>query len=110
MSNASAAVRFPDGTIRYGIYHGTSDTMFGALFVSIDEAWENSRTARMWDNGDKSLEVFPVVIYSDYGSGCYWEGTATKDSIVSGFAYWGDYDDIPITNGRPDWLDWGEGE
>lgn len=104
MSNASAAILFPDGEIRYGIYHGTSDLMYPALFDTIDEAWDNNRTDRMDERGAGQQQVFPVVIYSDYGGGFYWNGTATRTDIIDGIDGWDD--DHPRTDGHPPWLTW----
>jgi len=42
MSN-SAAVRFPDGSVRYGVYDPAEESMWPPLFATIDEAqaaWE----------------------------------------------------------------------
>ena len=104
MSNASAAVRFPDGTIRYGIYAGTSDLMYPALFEFIDEAWDHNRTSRMSECGDGIQQVLPVEIYSDYGDGFWWTGTATMTHIVDGIDGY-EATSMPI-DGKPDWLVW----
>ena len=126
MSSAGAAVLFPDGEIRYGIYHGTSDVMNSALFATIDEAWDSWRDDRqrdrktwprvrgLWEDGDATEEWF-VTIYSDYGGGFYWAGRATKDNITDGLQPYGmehpykpEYSEPPrdMYRGAPDWLVW----
>ena len=50
-------------------------------------------------------EEMPVTIYSDYGGGFWWEGTATRNVVTSdgeppNEAFDDDHD------GTPDWVRW----
>ncbi len=91
MSRASAEVRFPDGTIRYGIYDGTSDILQPRLFETTGEAWDCYQDDRrnLWDipyghfPDDVAWQIFDVVIYSDYGGGSWWKGKATLLGVES---------------------------
>lgn len=113
MSRASLAVLFPDGTVKAGIYEGTSDIVVPWLWDDIDQAWEKGyprggRQTRKWDERPVG-EVYDVVIYSDYGRGRWWEGRATKELVVDGLdpycqATGGD-DWLETTPGRPEWVD-----
>lgn len=109
MSRASAYVKFPDGTVRAGIYNGTVDWMFPWLWDTSDEAWDHyTRTyadrgpeERSWSEPPEG-EVVDVVIYSDYGRGSYWPGRAAKNVIVDGLNPWDE--DIDEEDGQPEWL------
>ena len=117
MSSASAAVLFPDGEIRYGIYHGTSDLMYSSLYTTIDDAWSAWSDSRdpsknsfpnvreLWEKGD-AVEVFDVTIYSDHGGGWSWSGQATKTDIVDGFDPYDDSRSQTRVDGEPSWLVW----
>lgn len=75
-------VRFPDGTIRYGIYDGTSDVAKMPLFGSSQAAWEWTRF------GDPEVEeregsMWSVEIATDYGFGFRWEGKALAADALS---------------------------
>ncbi len=72
MSSATALVRFPDGSTRWAIYHGTSDVLRPRLFDSAAEAW--AQEGSDLDGGADE----PVAIYSDYGGGFWWEGYANQ--------------------------------
>lgn len=65
MGRAGGAVRFPDGTIKFCVYHGTSDVMQPTLFDTREEAWDNRHGE--WAEPDGTLE--DVEIYSGYGQG-----------------------------------------
>lgn len=118
MSSASAAVLFPDGEIRYGIYNGTSDVMYPSLYATVDEAWDawsNSqsrskssfpRIRELWEKG-AATEVFDVAIYSDYGGGWSWRGQATTTDIVDGLDPYDDSHAPTRIDGEPEWLVWG---
>jgi hypothetical protein len=106
MSHASAAVLFRDGTIRYGIYSGTSDIMGSCLFGSIDEAWDDYRSPASRDEAAEAADE-PVIIYSDYGGGFSWPGRATRDRLTDGFDPFGQCGDpAPMIDGEPLWLRW----
>ena len=90
MSRADAQIRFPDGTIKYGIYNGTIDHYWFPLFDSPEKAWEawqeyyksESMDDSKWGNSyDDSF--YDVVIADDYGGGGSYIGRASKSQIVS---------------------------
>lgn len=86
MSNDTLVVRFPDGDIRYGIYHGTSDTCYPNLFHCADDAWSFNRQPALSQIRPRRVqeEAEPVEIYSGYGWGSIWKGTATRYELVTG--------------------------
>jgi hypothetical protein len=89
MSRANAQVRFPNGTIKHGIYNGTVDVYWPYLFDTSEEAWS---AWREYDT-DKLDELtryeavdgpfHNVEIADDYGSGETYIGRATPRLIVS---------------------------
>lgn len=95
MSRASAQVKFPDGTIRYGIYNGTVDVYWPYLFDSSEKAWaawdeyynSSPMSDRKWDAATMIERVegpfYDVEIADDYGGGDSYYGRATKNLIVS---------------------------
>lgn len=89
MSRANAQVKFPDGTIKYGIYNGTVDAYWSPLFNSSEEAWRawdeyyknDALDDRKWrDPYDDSF--YDVEIADDYGGGDCYIGRASKSQIV----------------------------
>lgn len=83
MSNALLKVRFNDGLILYGQYHGTSDTCHLNLFDSVEEASSYNRFtpegySALQKNNEGEAVPEAVEIYSDYGSGWYWQGRACR--------------------------------
>lgn len=89
MSRAGAEVRFPDGTIKYTLYDGTTDILGRRLYADQEAAWDSYRLERskVWSDpyGDYPIntawEIFDVVIYSDYGGGRHWPGKATLIAV-----------------------------
>lgn len=90
MSRANAQVKFPDGTIKYGIYNGTIDCYWFPLFDTAEQAWEaweeyyntkpmdDSKWEQPYDDS-----YYTVDIADDYGSGETYIGRASKSQIVS---------------------------
>lgn len=106
MSSASACVRFEDGTVKWCVYHGTSDILLPGLFDSLDEAWKARDDGRSWkgteDHDPEHVPEEAVVIYSDYGGGFWWNGVATRRYVVGPLdPYEGD-----MTDGTPEWVRW----
>lgn len=119
MSRANAQVKFPDGTIRYGIYNGTVDVYWPYLFDNSEDAWEawneyyNSKPMddSKWDDRVKFERVdgpfYDVEIADDYGSGDAYYGKATKNCIVSST----NTEYMTKTGkGKPEWWDKNYGE
>lgn len=107
MSHAILIVRFPDGALRYGDYSGTSDLPNFDLYVKRED-WRKARSHDERHRYESHCdEVFPVEIYSGYGGGWVWKGTATKHCLVdTGYTFDDDGDRItpePILEGRPPW-------
>lgn len=108
MSRATAEVKFPDGTIKYGIYNGTVDIFFRPLFNSVDEAWEAWREfytgecddSKWLNNYDDTY--YDVEIADSYGGGTTYIGRASKTQIVSAINI--DYMN-KIKSGLPEWWD-----
>lgn len=107
MSSGAALVRFPDGTVKFTNYHGTSDILHPALRVTLAEAFDS----RDWGPGKPEGEVFDVEIFTFYGGDWWWEGKATKEYVVEGVEPWGNEDWGDITtppsvrhDGKPEWV------
>lgn len=101
MSNAQLEVRFADGLILYGQYHGTSDICHPNLFDTAEEAWSHERhdpAGRAALNGDRvPIAPEPVEIYTEYGR--YWGGRACRRAkvLVDNLAGFEDDELFPIT-------------
>lgn len=111
MSRASAAVRFPDGLVLFGLYDGTSDVLWRNLHVSIDEAWDDYGKTKRPDCACGHDEE--VEIHSDYGNGFSWPGRACRHCMVVLWKYldphWSyhEADLVDLTEeGVPDWVPW----
>lgn len=104
MSSAIAAVRFADGEILYGVFHGTSDIMGPALSATPEEAWERRRD---WPE-PADVEVPEVaVLWITYGGGFGWHVRATRQRIVGPL----DYMELPAgeeIREEPAWSPWRE--
>lgn len=122
MSRANAQVKFPDGTIKYGIYNGTVDVYWDYLFDTSEEAWASWEkyyypNGRGILSGEKPLndkwlddktkdsawqkQMFDVEIADDYGGGDCYIGRATHDRIWSVTNV--DYMNRIGDGGLPDW-------
>lgn len=103
MSNSIGAVRFlSDNTIKYFEYYGTPDVCEAILRDTEDEVNDNWRSHNQDERCNCTPE--PVEIFSTYGDGFYWKGTACKEH---GFIFDGitpDYDSQ--VDGHPDWSPW----
>jgi hypothetical protein len=116
MSN-SAAVRFPDGSVRYGVYDPTEESMWPPLFASINEAkaaWERRNGgADQSTVGDERPPSVEVAIFVDFDDGFWWIGEGTPAEITLGITWAGiigtyddiEWDDEPRTRHRdiPEW-------
>ena len=81
MSSGIALVRFGDGTVKVGNYHGTSDLLVPRLFDSAMEATDayfEGRDGWSYPEGD----VEDVVVYVDYGGSFWFEAKATRTSVL----------------------------
>ena len=88
MSRANAQVKFPDGTIKHGIYNGTVDYYWEPLFETSEEAWDAWQEYYKDDNLDDSKwdsplgTIYDVEIADDYGGGETYRTQATKSRIT----------------------------
>lgn len=107
MSRANAQVRFPDGTIKFGIYNGTADIYMEWLFNTPEEAWDAWQKYRESGYDSKTFDkpfddvYFDVEIADDYGGGDCYLGRANKSQIVS--AVLADHMNRKGDGGLPDW-------
>lgn len=109
MSRANLMVRFPDGTIRHGLYDGTSDIVMRPLYATAIQAWDvycNDRndawgTDEQW-NDFNGMVGEAVEIFTDYGGGFWWHGEALTEWVTSGIHL--HEDDLETYDGRPDWV------
>jgi hypothetical protein len=116
MSN-SAAVLFPDGSVRYGVYDPAEEGIWPPLFDSIDEA-RAAWGRRDGDPGGSDVDddrpaSAEVKIFTDHDGGFWWIGEATRSEITLGTTWAGiigtyddiEWDDEPRTRHRdiPEW-------
>ena len=81
MSSGIALVRFGDGTVKVGNYHGTSDLLVPRLFDTAMEATDAYFEGRDgWSDPDGDVE--DVVVYVDYGGSFWFEAKATRSSVL----------------------------
>ena len=102
-----------DGKIFAGVYNGTSDCV-ERYFAPIDELSDFLNFINRMKEHEYQEPPFleeHCIIYSDYGSGFWWDGTfdrnkrcvvkgASLDPIECEFGY-----DPEIHNERPQWVD-----
>ncbi|MGH9164610.1 MAG: hypothetical protein ACRDZW_03720 [Acidimicrobiales bacterium] len=81
MSSGIALVRFGDGTVMVGNYHGTSDLLVPRLFDTAMEATDAYFEGRDgWSDPEGDVE--DVVVYVDYGGSFWFEAKATQTSVL----------------------------
>lgn len=99
MSHSLGIARFEDGTLRFFEYSGTADIACAALWETVEELHKH------WRDGTWNYCVCrgaePVTLWTDYGGGFYWSGTACRRcrAIIEGQAPF----EGPTTDGAPDW-------
>ncbi|MFB6518597.1 hypothetical protein [Streptomyces sp. NPDC056401] len=107
MSRVDAQVKFPDGTIKHGIYNGTVDVYMPWLFDTEQEAWNCWQKYRESGFDSKQFDkpfddtFYDVEIADDYGGGDCYIGRASKSQIVSSVNT--DYMNRKGKGGKPDW-------
>jgi hypothetical protein len=116
MSN-SAAVRFPDGSVRYGVYDPSDESMWPPLFATIDDAqaaWSRRQADAVEPSvDDEHPSSVEVKIFADFDGGFWWIGEATPWAVTFGVTWAGligsvedvEWDDEPRTRHRevPEW-------
>lgn len=80
MGKSTLYVRFPDETVRYGIYNDTADLPWPNLFATNPEAWAAflAHTIPDWDV-EPDGAVVSVEIADEVQ---YWPGTAAPNRLV----------------------------
>lgn len=63
MSRQNVTVIFPDGTERYGLYNGTADVLWPALFDTPNDAWDAKD--RYYDRGTLATGEFAEAFYPE---------------------------------------------
>jgi hypothetical protein len=103
VSMAGGCVRFPDGHLRYFLYHVTTAIVWPVLFDTIDEAWAD--TGSHEPDWAEDTEPVDVEIYLDYGGGFWWKGRATELAIES--PLWDVDQYTTVHQGiQPEWVRW----
>lgn len=103
MSSAFALVRFPDGRVRAGVYHGTSDVLHPWLWDSIEEAWDHPAHMRDWNEPPEGV-TYEVTVFSDYGRGFYWPAHAAWNVVLDNLMPY-EHCYMQMAKGRPEWVD-----
>lgn len=86
MSRSLVLVRFDDGTILHGCYHGNSDFVAQKLISEKELGEDYDGSIFKWDDKfgisyTETSEIHDsedVEIFSDYGNGFVWKGKASK--------------------------------
>jgi hypothetical protein len=80
MSHRTLYVRFPDGSVRYGLFHNTTDTPYSNhLFDTEEQAWDAWLNDIIPWGAEPEGEVCPVGISESRG---WWAGTAARNMLV----------------------------
>ena len=82
MSYADGEVRFKDGAIKHFKYNGNADICVRNLFDTYDEMLEKWEKICWNECTCKPTEKEEVEIYSSYGCGFHWKGTACRKCMV----------------------------
>lgn len=96
-------VRFPDGTVRYDIYYGTSEQSNPALFGSSEEAWDWWGKVRAkeisYDMPPQDAEQDAVEVEVSDGASV-WPARATAEWLLPPYGW----DDLPgVRYETPPW-------
>lgn len=105
MSHAPGQVRFPDGTVYWFEYNGTTDTIWPKLYQTYAEYELNYRKyeAQIWKCKCREPRTEEVDIAVDYGNARHFKGFACRGCgvITSSLTPW-DYYERGSTMGVPD--------
>ncbi len=101
MSSGLAAVRFPDGVIKFTVYNGTSDVLIAGLADEAEQAGSGDR----FPSPEGQLEE--VEIATTYGSGFWWKGLAARNAVLDAYVVpLGDFlgnNAVETKDGLPSW-------
>jgi hypothetical protein len=99
MSDTLAAVRFKsDGLIVFTVYYGVGDNLDRKLHKNIFAAFEFDDLD--WGEPKKPQ---PVEIFSTYGEGFHWEGTACRETMQMVDGISPPFNDGVVEEGVPGW-------
>lgn len=114
MSSGIALVRFGDGTVKVGNYHGTSHLLVPRLFNTAMEATDAYFEGRDgWSDPEGDVE--DVVVYIDYGDSFWFDAKATRTSVLPEYCDLLDANSeqmgrrdpsrvlVEVHHGEPDW-------
>lgn len=81
MSHSVGAVRFKNGDVKYFEYNESVDVCIPKLFNTFEEFISSNWK---WINTQSNCEhnIEDVDIYTTYGGGFYWKGTACKKCMM----------------------------
>lgn len=102
MSREIFYARFPDGTVRYGVYDRTFDVAYSNLYATREEAWAwwdvyRADAAGRRESTDPGQPVELATI------GWRWAGRATADCITAGAEDFG-LSTVRRHYGLPSWV------
>lgn len=105
MSHANGEVWSLDGKcLGFYEYDGTSDIVLPAIWPTREEMQKHWRN-QPWNECHCGKRRTEVLIYTDYGGGSYWHGTACLlcMAVVGGADPYGQYSDehLEMTEGHP---------
>lgn len=102
MSRDILYAHFSDGTIRYGIYDGSSDVAHSSLFASREEAWDwwDAHGADAADAPEITEPEEPVELAT---IGWHWTGWASANRITFGAEDFG-LSTVGRHDGLPYWV------
>jgi hypothetical protein len=80
-----------------------------ALYDTMQEAWQAREDPDTHSNGypEPIGEIEPVEIYSNYGHGMWWAGTAARNTVVQGIDPYDSLERgkrIELHREKPDWV------
>jgi hypothetical protein len=93
--------------MKWCLYNGTADLLVPRLFDDPLTPWDayygridGMDPDDLWPEPEGEPEH--VVIYSDYGRGWWWEGTAARNTVIGPCDPWDE--DAEMHDDRPEWV------
>lgn len=106
MSHAYGKARFQDGEILHFEYNGTSDMCCRSLKRTPSEVQKDWRSERNQCHCECGHAPEPCRLYTDYGDGHHWDGSACRRCMAIVDGAWpldSEEEEIRYEDGRPDW-------
>ena len=82
MSRTTGKAKFPDGSVLYFVYQGTTDTCDPRLHLNSEAAWQTNDQASDYEYLVSAQDEIEVELATTYGGGKYWKGTASKSKMM----------------------------